>query len=626
MKHSTIIFTLCLFTSLGFAETQGEDVSTEKLNQKIDTFSLMDSEGKSHSLNDIKDHKAIVIAFLCFDCPVSNSYVQPLSEMAKKFAANGVHFFGVASSLDLSRKDLAKQVGEFEFTFPVLHDPKQSVAKSFKAEMTPEVFVLDHNHVLRYRGRIDNGYYRRLKRNAKTTRHDLQIALDELLAGKSVSLPATKAIGCPLFRDQVTKKTGKVTYYRDVLPILQQHCQGCHRPGEVGPFSLMTYDQAVNWAEDIAYYTETREMPPWKPVAGLKFHNERKLSKKEIDLLAAWVDEKMPEGDKKDAPAPRKFTTGWQLGEPDLVLETGEMTVGAGGRDLFRCFVLPTDLPEDKYVTAIEVRPSNRRVVHHTLNFIDRTGAGRRLEEKERAKKKTGKEKDYGPGYSVSMGVGFRPQGGLGGWAPGQQARHLPEDSYYRLPKGADVVLQVHYHRTGRIEKDNTRIGLYFADKPVSKQLQGMVIPGRFLYIPANRSNYPVSGTIEVMRDCDLHTIMPHMHMLGKKIKVTLLPEKKGGKEKTLIEINDWDYNWQETYFLEKPLALKKGTKLKVEAIYDNSKANPQNPFNPPRMVWIGEQTTNEMCFVFLGATSEGSGRRIPFRIINKDGTPLRVR
>jgi peroxiredoxin len=594
-------------------------VVTDKLNKKID-FSLEDASGKTFALHDIKGHRAVVVAYLSFECPVSNSYAQPLAALHRDYAKKGVRFIAAGFA---GKDELARQAKEFGLPFPIYRDPDFSAADACKAATTPEVFLLDHNFVLRYRGRIDNGYIARLKKAPVTSRHDLREALDELLAGKEVSVPLTPAVGCPIVRDRTVKKTGKVTYYRDVLPILQNRCQQCHRPGEVGPFSLMTYRQAVNWAEDIKEYTRDRKMPPWKPVAGKAFHNERKLAQSDIDTLAAWVDEGTPQGDPKDAPKPVTFTQGWQRGKPDLVLETGVITVGPGGRDLFRCFVLPTNLTEDRYVTAIEVRPGNPRVVHHTLNFIDLTGRGRELEKREKQRAKDPKEQDHGPGYSSSMGVGFRPQGGLAGWAPGQQARTLPEGTGYFLPMGADVVIQVHYHRTGRVEKDSTRIGLYFSKKPGIKQFQGMVIPGRFLFIPAGAERYKVEGTIEVLQDCDLHSVMPHMHMVGREIKVTLTPPK--GSKQTLVAIKDWDYNWQETYFLKQPLKLKAGTRVEVEAIYDNSAKNPNNPNNPPRIVFIGEQTTNEMCFVFLGATSEQKGR-IRFRPLNRDGTPMPFR
>jgi mono/diheme cytochrome c family protein len=399
-----------------------------------------------------------------------------------------------------------------------------------------------------------------------------------------------------------------VTYTKDVLPILQERCQQCHRPGEVGPFSLMTYKQAVNRAEDIKPLTQSRRMPPWKPIAGVAFFNERKLTDKEIATLASWVDSGMPEGNPSDAPPPRKFVDGWQLGTPDLVLTVPEeMTVDASGDDLFRCFVLPTNLTEDKYVVAMEVRPGNNKVVHHTLNFIDHTGQARKLEQEEQSHVKKANEKDHGPGYTVAMGVGFLPQGTLGGWAPGQLARTLPEGTGYPLTKGSDVVIQVHYHRTGKVEKDRTSLGLYFAKKPVSRPFKGMVIRGNFFMIPAANPHFRVQGGIEIDQDCRLYSVMPHMHKLGREIAVTITPPS--GEASTLVAIKDWDYNWQETYLLKQPIDIKKGTKVRVEAFYDNSSSNPNSPAQGRRPVFFGEQTTDEMCFVFLGATSDSAGR-----------------
>jgi peroxiredoxin len=611
---------------IGSAHAQ-KSLDVEKINKKIDNFSLTNAAGKSVSLAGFKDKKAVVVVFLSFECPMSNSYAPTLAALHKKYHSQ-VAFLAINSSDDGTAAELAKQAREFKLPFPMLKDDRFKVADLFHAKTVPEAFVLDHNRVLRYRGRIDNAYAARLRRNTVITSHDLNRTLEEILAGKNVSTPATKAFGCPIQREVVAKKTGKVTYHRDVAPILQNHCQQCHRAGEVGPFSLMTYKQAVNWASDIKEYTQARKMPPWKPVVGMPFHNDRRMSQKEIDTLAAWVDGGTPEGNVKDAPRPRVFTDGWQLGKPDLVLTVPEdVTIGASGRDMFRCFVLPTGLTEDKYVTAVEVRPGNKRVVHHSLNFWDLTGKARQLEKKERDRVKKPDEQDSGPGYKVSMGVGFLPQqgkfGAVGGWAPGQRTRHLPDGYGFPLPKGSDLVLQLHYHRNGRVEKDRTSIGLYFAKKPGTQPWKGMVIPGRFAFIPAGKERYQVKGSLEVLQDCTLRSVMPHMHMLGKEITITLTPP--GGKPTTLLSIKDWDYNWQETYFLKDSIAIKSGTKLEVEAFYDNSDKNPNNPFQPPRRVWFGEQTDDEMCFVFLGATSETPGR-IRFRVAGGRVNPIRPR
>ncbi len=383
-----------------------------------------DAAGKPATLHDLGGKKGLVVVFLSFDCPNSVGYSSILADLAAGYKDKGVTFLGLCASDDDDAATLAKKANEYKLGFPVYRDEKGAAAEALKAEVTPQAFVLDHNYVLRYRGRIDDGYSARLKKSRNITSHDLQKAMDELVAGKPVSVPVTRAVGCPVIADREVKKNGKVTFYRDVLPILQNNCQTCHRPGEVGPFSLQTYKQAVNWASDIKDYTKSRQMPPWKLTEGIAYHNERKMSDRDIATLAAWVDAGTPEGDPKDArKAKKEFVDGWQIGKPDLVLQPKEdFVIGPGGLDLFRCYVLPTGLTDDKYVVAIEVKPGNPRVVHHTLNFADTTGQARRLEEQAREKEKGKTDKDYdrGPGYSMSMGVGFLPRAGLGGWAPGR--------------------------------------------------------------------------------------------------------------------------------------------------------------------------------------------------------------
>ncbi len=593
--------------------------ATDKLNKKIENVTVTAADGKPVALADIKDKKAIVVVFLSFDCPVSNSYATALAGLHKAYDEKGVAFVGVIPG---EEAEAAKKAADYKIPFPVYADPKLAAADAFKATATPEAFVLDHNAVLRYRGRIDNGFAARLKKNNQVTEHDLRDALDALLAGKPVPTPATKPVGCPIgTKETKPAADAKVTYYRDVLPILQESCQGCHRPGEVGPFSLTTYKQAVSWASDIKAYTHDRKMPPWKPVDGPAYANARRMSEQQIATLAAWEEAGCPEGDPTDAPPPKKFPDGWQLGEPDLVLTVGEeFHVGASGSDIFRCFVLKTGLTEDKYIVAYEVKPGNARAVHHALNYFDTTGRARKLEEKEAARKRAGDEADRGPGYSVAMGLGFVPSaadikpgvppiGGFGGWAPGQLGTRFPEGVGYFLPKEADVVLQVHYHRTGKPEADRTRIGLYFAKTPVKKQYQTLTVGGMspLAFIPKDRPDYKVTGSAWLDSDAVLHNVLPHMHLLGRSIKVAMTPP--GGEPRVLVAIKDWDYNWQETYWFKEPIVVKAGTRLDVEGVYDNSAKNPNNPFNPPRMVFFGEETTNEMLFGFVGATPVGDKR-----------------
>ena len=517
---------------------------------------------------------------------------------------------------------VAKKAGEFKYAFPVFSDSKFVAAEAFKATVTPEVFVLDHNLAMRYRGRIDNGYSGRLKKNPQVTEHDLKTAIEALVAGKDVPTPATRAIGCHIDPKDRKVTSDTVTYYRDVAPILQKHCQSCHRPGDVGPFSLMTFKQTVNWASDIVHYTQSKEMPPWKPVGGVEFTNTRGLTLRELDTLGAWEKAGCPEGDAKDAPPALKFTDGWRLGEPDLVLEVpDDFHVGPTGKDEFRCFVIPSGLKEDKYVVAYDVRPGNAAVVHHTLNYFDTTGKARKLEEKEKARIKGKDEQDRGPGYSVAMGIGFNPiltpskrpgvpaVGGLGGWAPGQLGTRLPDNSGILLPKESDIILQIHYHRTGKPEKDRTKIGLYFAKQQPEKSWNTLVLAGMLgeSKIPAGQAAHKETGNAKLSGDATIYSIMPHMHLLGKSVKITMTPPD--GDPQVLIDISHWDYNWQETYWLAKPIVAKAGTKFEIEAVFDNSAKNPNNPSVPPKDVTYGEQTTNEMLFGFIGAVPAGKER-----------------
>ena len=219
---------------------------------------------------------------------------------------------------------------------------------------------------------------------------------------------------------------------------------------------------------------------------------------------------------------------------------------------------------------------------------------------------------DHGPGYSRRMGVGFLPRGGIGGWAPGQQPHVVPDGVGFALPKESDIVLQVHYHRTGRVETDRTQIGLYFSKRPVARTIEPVVIspsirnPFNF-FIPPGVEEYPIKGSIWLAQDCTVYSVMPHMHLIGRRISVRMTPP--GGKTETVIAIKDWDYNWQETYYFKVPLRVKEGTRFDIEGIYDNSRNNPFNPSDPPKMVRFGEQTTNEMCFGFLQTTGDKPGQ-----------------
>jgi hypothetical protein len=370
----------------------------------------------------------------------------------------------------------------------------------------------------------------------------------------------------------------------------------------------LSYEQARKRASDLATVTGERKMPPWHASTeeGGPFRDARVLSSVEIDTLARWAESGCPEGDVADAPPARHWESSWTLGTPDLVLTPSESySLDAEGSDELRVFVVPTGLTEGKWIAAVDVMPGNPKVVHHVLGAFDVRGAARKLD-----------QADPKPGYKSFGGFGLIPSGGLGGWSPGKLPRPWPDGTGRYLPAGADVLIQVHYHRSGKVETDRSSIGLYFAKVDVDKQVRGaMVLPPRAgflrrpsLSIPAGDSNYEVTGTTTVDEDSHLHSVTPHMHWLGKDF--LLKATRPDGSTVTLIRVDRWNFNWQGAYDFVSPVPLPKGTKIDMKAHFDNSAENPSNPNSPPRVVRWGEQTTDEMCIGFLQMTSDDEHRK----------------
>jgi peroxiredoxin len=592
-------------------------------------FPLLRPNGKPVRLSDLAGSRGVIIVFGSLECPISTSYHGTLAKLSHKYGLRGLQVI-VALPTDDPPANLEKEARDAGLTVPVLVDRGARLAAALGATTTPEAALLDAKGHLVYRGRIDDAYTARLKRNARISSHDLRDAIDAFLEGRVVERPRSKAVGCPIVFDRKKPKPGaRYTYNRDVAPILQKHCQVCHRKGEAGPFALTTYAQARHWADDIKLFTRSRQMPPWSPAGGVAFRNDRRLSEKEIAVLAEWADSGAPEGDAKDAPSAVKFSSEWRMGKPDLVLEApDDFHLGPDGPDLFRVFPLPMGLKEDRWVVAFDVKPGNPRVVHHTLHYFDGTGTGRKME-RDHARRVKGKElSDRGPGYPVSMGVGFTPPafklgempkfGGLGGWAPGQGPQKLAPGAGMFLPAGSDFLLQMHYHRDGKPAKDRTRVGLYFAKSRVEQPWQTVILRGMSLgaVIAAGEANHRMKKAIYLHEDAVLHNVMVHMHLLGKSAKVTLTPP--GGKPTLLIDIPAWDYRWQETYWFEKPIRAVAGSRLEIVGVFDNSAANPLNPSSPPKDVREGEQTTDEMLYAFFGATSATK----PWRFVSWGATP----
>jgi hypothetical protein len=394
--------------------------------------------------------------------------------------------------------------------------------------------------------------------------------------------------------EEPTKPKNPPTFTRDVAPILQKKCQNCHRSRHVGPFALETYEQARKRASDIADVVRDRAMPPWKPEPGVgpRLKHDQSLTPREIAVLEAWAEAKAPRGDPKDMPPPLRFSEDWKLGTPDLILEPAEeYSVAASGPDVYRCFVIPTNLARDVYLSAIDFRPSCPRVVHHINAFIDTTGAARVRE-----------EADPGPGYTSFAGPGVPSYEELSFWATGHEPHVLPQGIGQKLPRQSDVILQIHYQPTGKPEVDRTRIGVYFSREPVKQALHWSTASNSEFVLPAGESNVEVRASWSIPADVEVVAVSPHMHLLGRDMRMMVtLPNRRN---LDLINIPDWDPSWQSTYFFQNRVAVPAGSVLKVVAHFDNS-AHPRNPNKPPKTVSYGPGAKDEMCEGFVAVVKQ---------------------
>lgn len=559
-------------------------------------FTLPDLEGTKQTLSEVKGAKATVLIFGGIECPRSLASEGRLSDMAAEFGKAGVAFRMINSNWNEPVEAIREHLKGRDFPIPVLKDADNRVADQYGIEVQPTVVLLDAGLRVRYRGAIDDHKTEEFVRNPYLRR-----AIEAVVAGRPVKVAKTRPEGCFVRKEAPEATSTEVTYARDVAPILNRNCVTCHRPGQVGLFSLRTYAQAKAWSAEIADYTGRREMPPWKPSTNHgAYYNERRLTDGEIAALAKWNEIGAPLGDAEKVPEPPAFSDDWMLGEPDAVLKAeGGYVIRAKGNDEYRCYVIRNPFDEDVWLEAVEYRPGNMRVVHHIIAYLDRQGSSIPKD-----------EADPAPGYrSNGSGPMFIPSGSIGGWAPGNMPRRLPEGVGRRIRKGEHVVLETHYHKSGREETDaGHEVALYFAKKPVKRMLRYQMMANPLLRIPPGAERHRVrTMPWRVPRDLHALDVMPHMHLLGREMSVWA--EFPDGTKKDLVVVKDWDFNWQETYQFREPLALPKGTRIRLEAYYDNSENNPNNPNHPPRAVRWGEETTDEMCIAFVGFVIDSEDR-----------------
>jgi peroxiredoxin len=537
---------------------------------KLDSIELRDVQGAVHTLAVDAESRALVVVFVGVECPLAKLYADRLAKLAATFRSQGVRFVAIDPNPQDSADDLAHFEKDHPLGFPLLADPQGAAAELLGARRTPEVFVLDRQRRIVYRGRIDDQFTISGRKPAPV-RNDLAEALTELLAGKPVSVSTTSATGCAIPRREPARKTSTdVTYSKHIAPILQKHCVQCHRSGQVAPFTLTDFEHARDWAPTIREVVAQRRMPPWHadPHYG-HFANDPSLNAEELVQIEAWASGGCPEGNPADLPPPAKFSDDWAIGKPDVILSMPEpFRVPSAGVIEYQLIEIDPHFKTDTWVSAAEIRPGNPSVVHHATVYLKPPG---------------GEASEAGTLGSMCLVA----------TAPGTPALVLPAGMAKLVPAGWKFLLVVHYAAIGREQTDITQIGLRLIDaRNVRREVATRLILDEKLSIPPGVSDYRVEHSWLVPRDVLLLSMFPHMHARGKAFRYEA--DYPNGRKEILLDVPRYDVDWQNRYDLTEPKLLPAGTLVRCTAHYDNSAANPRNP-DPTKTVLTGPQSWDEM-------------------------------
>lgn len=572
---------------------QGKLAALSELTDKT----WKDVEGYVWTFPKSETSPVVVVAFLGTECPLALQYAKTLNLLVERFANRGVQFVGVNANPQDSLAEIQAQARRQKLNYPILKDTHQDWLKALGAERTPQVVVLDQNRVIRYSGRIDDQHGIGKSRPAPT-REDLALAIEQVLASKPVEVAKTEVVGCLIGRFSEPKAAPQITWAKDVAPILDTHCVECHRRGEIGPFSLIDYEETYGWAEMIVEVTSEGRMPPWHadPSHG-KFLNERRLSQRDLATLRQWVEDGMPQGNPTDRPAIPTFTEGWQLPrDPDQVtwMSDKPFAIKATGEVKYQFFSADPGFTEDKWIIGAEVVPGNRAVVHHVIVFASDDG----------------KKFDHDKQFVVA-------------YVPGLRLKPLPEGYAKKIPKGSKLIFQVHYTPNGEAQSDRTKVGFIFTDgsKVTHEVKTESVAQLRFRLEPYKDDQRVEAKPTKAPVDLELLSLSPHMHLRGKSFKYEL--QTPGGQKQVVLNVPNYDFNWQTQYRLVEPIKIAKGTTLYGTATFDNSADNLANP-DPSKTVTWGDQSWEEMMLgyfdIAVPRASAGKGNLMTDWLDAKEG------
>ena len=571
------------------------------VGRMIPDLKLTDIDGRTFKLSDLKDAQAMVIAFTNTSCPICKKYAPTLASLEKQFSAKQLAFVFVNPTASDKLDDIRAAIKTHGFAGHYVRDNDGAVAFALGATHTTDSIVLDAKRTVIYRGAVDDQYGFGYSKEAPRATYLIK-AIEAAIANERPNVEATSAPGCPLdfadrrlgapVREESKDGTGKsahptVTYHNRISRIVQDHCLACHRDGGVAPFSLSTFEEVAGQSGSIRRVVEKGIMPPWfaaRPTKGevSPFANDCSLAESEKSDLLAWLNGGKPVGDPQDAPIPRSFASGWQIGKPDHIVQLpSPISVKATGTMPYQNVIVESGLTETKYVKALEVKTTAREVVHHVLVFV--------LPPAKRSDEATGKSEGDGEEDETT---GF-----FAAYAPGYDALHFNDGFGKVLPAGARLKFQIHYTPNGTATTDQSMIGMIFADERPEHLVSVRGISQPRFAIPPGADNYEVVANQPVPNDATILAFFPHMHLRGKAFKYeAILPN---GETQVLLDIPRYDFNWQMSYRLAEPLKLPAGSTIRATAWYDNSDKNPANPDSTRTVRW-GPQTYDEMMIGYV--------------------------
>jgi len=547
-------------------------------DQIIKNASLRDTLGNARLLSDI-EAKAVVLAFVGTECPLASLSIPKLVRMSDEYAERGVAFVLVYSNQPETLVQIAAHSYERDVPFLVLKDFDVELADMLGVSRTPTICVLDESKKLRYRGRIDD-QYSVASRRATARHHDLRDALNAVLTGAEVEHPEVAADGCPLNREKAKVAAGDLTYHEHIAPLFREACVDCHRPGQIGPMSLLAYDDVSDHAETIVEVIHQRRMPPWHADRRYgHFQNDRALTEDQIGIVLGWYEAGMPEGEAtteseeaKDRVAKENAQNRWRT-TPDVIYRMPETAeIPADGVIPYQYYVVPTNFKEDRWVLSAEALPGNPEVVHHVIAYFVAPGHG-----------------------SFFTGSGDVQILAIGG--PGEGTLDMPEGTALRLPKGSELIFELHYTPNGVATTDRTEVGVVFADEPPQRELRIHMFGSEELAIPPGAQHHHHEADFTFAKNGKIYALLPHMHWRGKAYQAWM--DGPNGEKNILLSVPRYDFNWQTYYHYADPVPVKAGETIHSVAHWDNSANNLANP-DPTIEVKYGLQTSDEMMYGFL--------------------------